>query len=108
MPAFAVAALPIVGFCEEEEKLLGPFHEYTAPEIVVAVSDNVCPEQMGLLFPAVGADGSGLMVTIVVPTELVHPFTVAVIEYVPALFDAALEIAGFCVALEKLLGPFQL
>ena len=47
----------MVGFCEAEEKLLGPVHAYVAPAMVLAVKDNVTPAQTGVLLDAVGADG---------------------------------------------------
>jgi hypothetical protein len=41
---------------------------------LLAVKLNVVPEHIGELFPAVGGDGGGLIVTEVVFTRLTHPF----------------------------------
>ena len=65
------------GFCDAEEKLLGPTQLYVAPTIVLAVKFNVDPAQMGLLLPAVGAAGMGFTVTVTVPARLVQPLTTA-------------------------------
>ena len=44
------------------------------------------------------ATGVWLIITLVVPAELVHPLTVAVTEYVPAMAVVALLLTvGFCV-----------
>ena len=99
----------MVGFCEVEVKLFGPLHEYVAPPIVLAVSDKVFPEQTGELLPATGAEGSGVMVTVVVPVGPTHPAAdVAVTEYVPASAEVAAVMTGFCVVEVKLFGPVQL
>ena len=66
-----------VGFCTEAVKLFGPDQVYAAPDTVLAVRDNVKPEQTALLLPAVGAPGAELTTAVVVPAELVQPFTVA-------------------------------
>ena len=58
----AVVALVIDGFWTEELKLLGPDHEYVAPDTVVAVKFNVEPAQIGPLLPAVGTEGMALTV----------------------------------------------
>ena len=73
VPEPAVVTAAMVGFCEAEVKLLGPVHEYVAPPIAEAVSDNVFPEQTAELLPAMGAEGSGVITTAVVPTGPVHP-----------------------------------
>ena len=70
----------MVGFCNEEVKLLGPVHAYVAPEIVLEVKLNVAPTHIGLLLPAVGVAGIELTVTAVVPEAPVHPLVVAVTE----------------------------
>ena len=70
----------MVGFCSVDVNPLGPLHEYVAPVMVLAVSDNVCPEQTVLLLPAVGVPGGGFTVTVIVPAVLTHPFAVAVTE----------------------------
>ena len=43
--------------------------------MVLEVSDNVLPEQTGVLLPAVGAAGMGLTVTAVVPLGPTQPAT---------------------------------
>jgi hypothetical protein len=95
----------MVGFCEEEVKLFGPVQEYVAPATVLAVKLSVCPEQMVLLFPAVGTAGGKFITTEVVPIGPVHPLTVTATEYVPALAVVALPITGSSDASEKLFGP---
>ena len=48
--------------------------------MVLAVKLKVDPTHIGLLLPADGAAGIGLIVTAVVPAGPVHPATVAVTE----------------------------
>ena len=98
--------LAIVGFCTADAKLFGPFHEYVVP-VELAAKLNVVPEQTGLLLVAVGAEGVMLMVTETVPADPVHPFLVAVTEYVPDSAVVALAIVGFCKVEVKLFGPFH-
>ena len=63
VPAIAEVALELtVGFWLEEVKLLGPDHEYVAPDIVEAVRDKVEPPQTGPLLAAVGAEGIAFIV----------------------------------------------
>ena len=73
-----VALLLMLGFCCEDVNPSGPVHEYTAPLMVEAVSDNNEPAQSGPLFPAKGADGKAFTVTVVLPAALKHPLTLAV------------------------------
>ena len=73
--------------------------------MTLAVNDNVFPEHTALLLPAAGAPGGGLTVTEAVPAAPVHPFSVAVTEYVPALTMPAEGITGFCCVEVKPLGP---
>ena len=73
---------------------LGPVHEYVAPATVLAVKFNVDPAHTGPLFAAVGVAGMAFTVTAVVAAELVHPETVTVAEYVPALTLCALVKVG--------------
>ena len=75
--------------------------------MVLAVKLKVDPTHMGLLLPAVGATGGGLIITFTVPAEPVHPATVAVTEYVPAFAVVTLPIVGFCEEDVKLFGPVQ-
>ena len=100
-----MVALGIVGFCTFEVKPFGPVHEYVAPATVVAVSEIVPPSQYGPPLFAVGVLGIGLTVTVVVPAFDVHPFTVAVTEYVPLAAVVAPEMVGFCTFEVKPLGP---
>ena len=74
----AVVALVIDGFWDEELKLLGPDHEYVAPDTVVAYKFNVEPAHTAPPVLAVGAEGIALTVAAVVPAEEVQPLTVAV------------------------------
>ena len=73
--------------------------------MLLAVSDNVFPEHIGLLFPATGVAGVTLIVTDVVPSGPAHPPTVTFTEYVPEEAVVTLDIVGFCEAEEKLFGP---
>ena len=75
--------------------------------MVFAVNDKLSPIQRGPLFPATGAAGIPLMVAVVFPAALVHPFSVAYTEYVPEAAVVAARTAGFCSAEEKPAGPFQ-
>lgn len=74
---------------------------------MLAVKLKFCPVQTGELLPAEGADGVWLIVTEVVPTGPVHPFSVAVTEYIPDASVVTLAMVGFCEAEVKLLGPFH-
>lgn len=47
---------------------------------MLAVKLNVCPEQIGELLPAEGAEGVSLTTTVVVASGPVHPFTVTFTE----------------------------
>ena len=76
--------------------------------MVEAVRLIVEPTQRGLLLDAVGAAGIALTTTVVVPAGPVHPATVAVTEYVPALAATEVAIDGFCVEAVKPFGPVQL
>ncbi len=105
MPAFAVVALAMVGFCRLEVKAFGPVHEYVAPTMVEAVSEIVAPSQYGPVLDAVGVAGLALTVTDVVPASEVQPLTVAVTEYVPAFAVVAFEMVGFCRLEVKAFGP---
>lgn len=62
---------------------------------MLAVKLRAEPAQMGLLLLAVGAEGIGLTVTLVVPAVLGQPLTVAVTEYVPLAATVAPAIDGF-------------
>jgi hypothetical protein len=52
-----VVAARITGFCEVEEKLLGPVQEYVEPPTVLAVKLRSLPEHIGLLLFPTGAGG---------------------------------------------------
>ena len=107
VPEAKVVILPIIGFCKEEEKPLGPVQEYVELPMVLAVKLNVVPEQIGLLLPATGAAGIRFTVTAVVPADPVHPNTVTETEYVPASRAVTPLITGFCEEEEKPFGPVQ-
>jgi hypothetical protein len=66
------------------------------------------PEQTGVLLDAVGVAGVAFTTTAVVPNAEVHPFTVTVTLYVPAIATVALVRVGFWVDAENELGPVQL
>jgi hypothetical protein len=60
------------------------------------------------LLPAIGAAGIGLTTTVVVPATLVHPLTVAVTEYVPAIAVVALALTDGSSDVEvNVFGPVQ-
>src|SRR5438034_11630104 len=65
----------------------------------------VAPSQYGPPLVAVGAAGVALTTTFVVPAADVQPFTVTVIEYVPASAVVALARVGFCSDEVKPFGP---
>jgi hypothetical protein len=78
VPDAAVVTFEIDGFCEVDEKPLGPVQLYVAPVISDAVRLSVAPAHNGLLLPAVGAVKFGFTVTATEPGLLVQPLTVAV------------------------------
>jgi hypothetical protein len=59
---------------------------------VLDVRFNALPAQTGPLLAGIGAEGTGLTTTVVVPAVLVHPATVAVTEYVPAIAIVAFAV----------------
>jgi hypothetical protein len=59
------------------------------------VKFKVEPTHKGPLFDAVGVAGIVFTTSVVVPAELVQPFTVTVTEYVPALAVVTPETLGF-------------
>jgi hypothetical protein len=64
------------------------------------------PAHTGPLLAGTGAEGTGLTTTVVVPALLVHPATVAVTEYVPAIAVVALALTeGSSTAEVKAFGP---
>ena len=110
VPVPKVEIPAMVGLSEADVKLFGPFHEYVAPPTVVAVRDNVCPEQIGSLLPAgEGEDGIVFIVTEIVAVLLTHPLAMEVTftEYVPAASVETLDIVGFCKVEVKPFGPLH-
>ena len=74
----------MLGFCNDDVKLLGPVHAYVAPLTVLAVKFSVVPAQIAPLLPAVGALGIALTVTVVPAlAELEQLFTVDITVYTP-------------------------
>ena len=69
---------------------------------------SVAPVHKGLLLLAVGVAGVGLITRVVVPAALVHPPTVIVTLYVPALAAVTLVMLGVLDVEVKPLGPVQL
>src|SRR5438067_1612796 len=67
VPASAVMALDIVGFCADELKAFGPVHAYVAPLSGGVESEMVAPWQNGPPLDAAGVDGMALTTTLVVP-----------------------------------------
>jgi hypothetical protein len=78
VPDAAVVTFEIDGFCDVDEKPLGPVQLYVAPVTSDAVRLRVAPAHTGLLLPAVGAARFGFTVTATEPALLVQPLTVAV------------------------------
>jgi len=74
---------------------------------VFDVKLSVDPAQTGVLLPAVGVAGTGLITTADVPAGLVQPFTVTVTLYVPAMAVVAEGRVGVRTALVKEAGPVQ-
>lgn len=66
------------------------------------------PVHTGLLLLAVGVAGGDTTLTAVVPTPEVHPPTVTVKLYVPAIASVAEGRAGFCSEEVNAAGPVQL
>jgi hypothetical protein len=67
----------------------------------VAVNVVNCPAQIvvpGLAAIAILGTSTGLITTFVVAAALVHPATVTVTLYVPAIAVVVLGLFGFCVA----------
>src|SRR5579859_2931195 len=96
------------GFWALDAKPFGPAQLYVAPATVEAVRFSVDPAQMGPLLPAVGAEGVGLTVAVVVPGADGQLATVATTEYVPEAAAVAPTIDGFCALEVNPLGPVQL
>jgi len=85
----------------------GPVHEYVAPATAGVERLSALPAQIGELLDALGAAGVALITTAVVPKADVHPFTVTVTLYVPAIATVALVRDGFCKADTNEAGPVQ-
>ena len=96
-----------VGFCSAEENAEGPVQAYVAPATVGVAKEMVDPAQYGPVLVAVGVAGRAFTTTVVVPAKLVHPPTVTVTEYVPAIATVAAGRVGFCNADENAEGPVQ-
>ena len=107
VPAFAVVALGIVGFCCVEVKPFGPLHAYAAPATKGVVNAMVAPSQYGPPFEALGVPGGALTMTSVVPAAEVQPLAVTVTEYVPLSAVVELGMVGFCNAEVNPFGPVQ-
>lgn len=107
VPDMATVAEGRVGFCVALVKDDGPVQAYVAPDTVGVVNEMVCPAQSGELLVIVGVAGSAFTTTVAVPARLVHPPTVTVTLYVPAIAAVAEGRVGFCVALVKDDGPVQ-
>jgi hypothetical protein len=78
VPAIAVVALAIVGFCCVDVKLFGPLHAYVAPVTIGVLSEMVDPTQYGPPFDAVGVAGFAVMLRVTVAVLLVPALPVAV------------------------------
>ena len=78
-----------------------------APALKVAVKLRLDPAQSVVVPPAVGALGTALTVTFVVPAGPVQPLNDIVAEYVPLADVVAAPMVGFCADEVKELGPVQ-
>ena len=79
-----------------------------APATVLDVKLIVEPLQSGELLDAVGVAGTGFTTTVVVAAALVHPPTVTVTLYVPAIAAVAEGRVGSSSEELKEAGPDQL
>ena len=95
------------GFCVADVNADGPLHAYVAPDTVGAVKLIALPEHTGELLVAAGVAGNEFTTTVVVPARLVHPPTVTVKLYVPAIAAVAPVRVGFWVADVYPDGPVQ-
>jgi hypothetical protein len=108
VPALARVTLAIAGVLNVEVNPFGPVQLYVAPVTVGVERFNVAPVHKGPLLVAVGVAGIGLTTTVVEPAALVHPPTVTVTLYVPALARVTLEIEGVLNVEVNPFGPVQL
>jgi hypothetical protein len=108
VPAFDKPTLLITGFCTDDVNPFGPVQLYEALAIDDAIKFKFAPSQTAELLDAVGDDGTGLTVTLVLTAMLVHCPVVTVTEYEPASEEVALLITGFCKDEVKPFGPVQL
>ena len=103
VPVAAVVAFVMLGFCNDDVKLLGPVHAYVAPLTVLAVKFSVVPAQIAPLLPAVGALGIALTVTVVPAlAELEHPLTVDTTVYTPLAVTVSVVPVSSLIALPSL------
>jgi hypothetical protein len=107
VPALAIAAFGIVGFCRVEAKPFGPLHAYVAPATVGVERAIVLPSQYGPPFVGVGVVAALLTTTVVLPASEVQPLVVTMTVYAPASAAVAFATIGFCCAEAKLFGPLQ-
>lgn len=108
VPAIATVAAGRVGFCNADVNAAGPVQLYVAPATAGVDRLMVLPEQTGVLLDAVGVDGVVFITTAVVPVADVHPPTVTVTLYVPAIAAVADGRVGFCNDDVNAEGPVQL
>jgi len=80
VPAIAAVVAAMVGFWDEEAKLLGPVQLYVAEATVAVPKERKAPTQSGPLLVAAGIAGIGLMVVVVIPAGLGQPLAVATTE----------------------------
>jgi hypothetical protein len=77
VPASASVAGVTIGFCTDDEKLLGPLQEYV-PVAADEVRLSASPVQTGEFDPATRAAGVALIITVDVASEEEQPLTVTV------------------------------
>jgi len=107
VPLADAVGLATVGFCSVDAKPFGPVHEYVAPATVLEVRFNALPTQTGVFEPATGVAGMPFTTTLVLPTRLAQPLTVAMTLYGPLAAKVGLAMVGFCSVDAKPLGPVQ-
>src|SRR5215212_4741538 len=75
--------------------------------MVPAFNETELPAHKGLLLPATGAAGKGLITAVADEAALVQPFNFTVTLYIPAFTKPVVLITGFCADEVKLFGPVQ-
>jgi hypothetical protein len=80
VPAMAVVADDLTGFCNVDVNPPGPDQLYIAPATAEVVRLMLFPVHTGLLLVVEGVEGKGVIPMLTVAIGLVHPPTVTVSE----------------------------